>query len=162
MFDAEQLRECVIRPTLVTIGLHSAAAEDLVAGTCAAESRMGTYLTQVRGPALGIYQMEPATHDDIWDHYLRHRSADVATLKRVVGSIWWDVDKGRPKAQALVVDLAYATAMCRYHYRRRPEPLPKAGDWYALAAYWKRHYNTMAGKGSEGHFLDACERCGVS
>ena len=163
MFDAEQLRECVIRPTLVTIGLHSQAAEDLVVGTWATESALGTYLRQQgNGPALGPGQMEPATHDDIWINWLGARSADVALMKGMVGSRFWDTDKGRPDPQALVVSLDYAAAMTRYHYRRRPEPLPNAGDWYALAAYWKRHYNTVAGKGSEGHFLDACERCGVS
>lgn len=162
MFDAEQLRAQVIRPTLITLGLHSQAAEDLVAGTCAAESALGTYLVQVRGPALGIYQTEQATHTDLWESYLRYRSADVARLKSLVGPIWWDTEAGRPSAHALVVDLAYATAICRYHYRRVRDPLPKAGDWHAMAAYWKRHYNTPVGRGTEGHFVDACERCGVS
>ena len=162
MFDAEQLRECVIRPTLVTIGLHSAAAEDLVVGTWATESSLGTYLVQRgNGPALGVAQMEPFTHDDIWANYLRHRSADVALMKGMVGSRFWDTDKGRPDPQALVVSLDYAAAMTRYHYRRVPQALPRPGDWAGLAAYYKRYYNTPAGKGSEAKFLADCERCGV-
>lgn len=43
-----------------------------------------------------------------------------------------------------MTNLIYATAMCRVHYRRVPEPLPPAGDLEAQAAYWKAHYNTAA------------------
>ena len=36
---------------------------------CAAhESHLGKYLKQRNGPALGPYQVEPATHDDTWRH----------------------------------------------------------------------------------------------
>jgi hypothetical protein len=44
-----------------------------------------------------------------------------------------------------MTNLAHATAMCRVHDRRAPEPLPPAGDLEAQAAYWKAHYNTAAG-----------------
>lgn len=65
--NCEQLRLYVIRPTLEKIELWSEAAENLLLGTTAQESHMGTYIKQVgKGPALGIYQMEPATHKDIW------------------------------------------------------------------------------------------------
>ena len=67
-----------------------------------------------------------------------------------------------PDPQALVVSLDYAAAMTRYHYRRVPQALPRTGDWAGLAAYYKRYYNTPAGKGSEVKFLEDCERCGVS
>lgn len=163
MFDAVQLRDYLVRPTLIAIGLHSMAAEDLVMGTWAAESVLGTYLRQQgRGPALGVAQMEPTTHDDIWINWLAGRSSDVALLKAMVGPRYWDASKIRPDPQALVVSLDYAAAMTRYHYRRVPEPLPPAGDWRAIATYWKRHYNTPKGRGTEGQFVDACERCGVS
>ena len=42
-------------------------------GTAAVESRMGTYLRQIGGPALGIWQVEPATHLDCWDNWLDYR-----------------------------------------------------------------------------------------
>jgi hypothetical protein len=43
--------------------------------------------------------------------------------------------------------------MCRLHYRRVPEPLPDAEDINGLAAYWKKYYNTKAGRGSESEFI---------
>ncbi len=52
----------------------------------------------------------------------------------------------------LVTDLAYATAMCRVHYWRRPEPLPNAGDPEGMGEYWKQHYNSPLGKGTVERF----------
>ena len=144
--NATQLREQIVSPTLHTLGLWSPAAEDLILGTCAVESRMGHYLVQVGGPALGICQMEPVTHDDIWENYLayKHRLADVVESLVV-----------QPVARALVFDLRYAVAMCRVHYLRCPEALPKHGDVNGYGAYWKKYYNTPLGKGSVQKFVDA-------
>lgn len=72
--DVKQLTELVIRPTLQKLGLYSAAAEQLVVGTIFVESR-AKYLKQIgNGPALSIVEMEPATHDDIWQNYLAYRT----------------------------------------------------------------------------------------
>jgi len=61
--DAGQLRMYVVRPVLRVMSAWSQPAEDLVMGTAAQESRL-TYLRQLGGgPALGLWQMEPATHD---------------------------------------------------------------------------------------------------
>jgi hypothetical protein len=54
--------------------------------------------------------------------------------------------------------MAYATAIARLVYRRRPEPLPEASDTPGLAAYWKAHYNTPRGKGRPETFVNALER----
>jgi len=63
MTDADHLRREIIAPALRHIGMWSGAAENLLLGTAAVESRMGTYLRQVGGgPALGIWQVEPVTH----------------------------------------------------------------------------------------------------
>ncbi len=57
----------------------------------------------------------------------------------------------------LTNDLAYAAAMCRVHYFRRPERLP-ADNISALATYWKNHYNTILGAGSSREFIDNYNR----
>lgn len=146
---AEQLRTQIIRPVLLDLGLASLAAENLILGTAAQESRMGHYLKQLgKGPALGIFQMEPATHNDIWQNYLAYHQ-DLA------GRIWSYLPSAQriPDPQYLVWNLKYAAAMCRVHYRRVKEPLPHATDIHALAEYWKRHYNTSAGRGTESEFV---------
>jgi len=48
--------------------------------------------------------------------------------------------------------------MCRVHYLRRAEPLPKADDVHGMAAYWKRYYNTVHGKGTQQEFVENYER----
>ena len=150
--NPKQLRELVIIPTLQYLNPvipYSIEAVDLLCMTAAHESLNGTYLKQIKGPALGIYQMEPATHDDIWDNFLSHRKI----LSQLVSG--FDLDE-------LVTDLKYATAMARVHYYRVPEALPKRKDTgpdsdyiYHLAKYAKRHYNTELGKATEDDYFDA-------
>lgn len=148
------LRDHVIRPALESIGLYSLAAEQLLLGTAAVESEMGRWLAQVRGPALGIFQMEPPTHDDIVSRWLMARDDLYRRTTTAIGS-------GHFRAERLAYDLRYAAILCRLHYRRRPEPLPPAGDWGAMAAYWKRHYNTVAGRGTPEKFLIAVNLYGL-
>ena len=63
------------------------------------------------------------------------------------------------RTAGLDTNLAYATAMARMLYWRKPEALPAADDIPGLAAYWKRHYNTAAGRGKPADFAQALERC---
>ena len=56
-------------------------------------------------------------------------------------------------AGQMVWNLAYATAIARVVYLRVPAPLPPATDLVALAAYWKRWYNTRAGSGTSAEFI---------
>lgn len=142
--NTKQLIELIIRPTLQDLGLYSLSAEQLLAGTCAQESGMGTYIKQVgKGPALGIFQMEPLTHDDLWENYLSR------------GDLWLKVchKYGDTEAKDMIYDLSYACAMARIHYLRIKEPLPPADNIPALAAYWKRYYNTALGKGKESEYI---------
>lgn len=148
--NAKQLRELVIRPTLKFIGHYSQAAEELLMGTAAVESNLGEYLHQIGGgPALGIFQMEPATHDDIWKHYLQY----AASLSGAVTML-----TPKREAKQLIGNLYYAAAMARVHYLRDPHLLPPADDVEAQARYWKRVYNTRLGRGTEAHYIEAYNR----
>ncbi|MBW7929812.1 MAG: hypothetical protein H3C57_00690 [Gammaproteobacteria bacterium] len=145
MIDPGQLRMYIVRPTLVAIGAWSKAAEDLVMGTAAQESRL-TYLRQLGGgPALGFWQMEPATHDDIWNNYLS-RKHDLAT--KVLGAAGF---ASRPWSEALVYNLRYAAGMCRVHYLRKPGAIPDTLE--GQADYWKAHYNTYLGAGHPAQYV---------
>ena len=120
--------------------------------TAAHESGGFVHRRQIGGPALGIFQMEPATHDDIWEHYLIARSYLRASIRAVIpiGPI--------PKAEYMETSDPYACAMARAHYRRVSEPLPDAGDLGGMAAYAKRHWNTPAGAATPQKYLDAYRR----
>ena len=83
--------------------------------------------------------MEPATHNDIWDNFLDYKPKLAKKIQRITD---------HPTSQELIHNLKYAAAMCRAHYRRKSEPLPGHTDAYAMAVYWKKHYNTPLGAGT--------------
>ena len=83
MLDPGQFRALVVRPAIVDLDLWSQAAENLLVGTALVESRL-THLRQLAGgPALGVFQMEPATHHDLWDDWLRYRPGFAAMYCRL-------------------------------------------------------------------------------
>jgi len=88
--------------------------------------------------------MEPATHDDIVKNYIVNRKGLVDIF----------VNLGYPDFHSSILkyDLRYATIFARLHYRRKREPLPVGIE--SMSSYWKRHYNTKLGKGTEAEFID--------
>jgi len=149
--DATQLRELIVRPALSEVGLHSDAAEDLVMGTAAQESHL-QYVKQLGGgPALSLFQIEPATYSDYWENYLAYQTHLVAEIQAACGF------EGTPEPSRLVWDLKFASIMCRVHYRRISSPLPAHGDISGYAAYWKKYYNTIHGAGTEEEFIENYE-----
>lgn len=136
------VRDLWVKPALAALpaGLNTLSAQQGVLGIGLKESGY-TYLRQLgTGPALGFWQMEPATHDDLWRNFIRYRPELQAALSRLLNGT-------APTPQALVTNPLYAAAMCRVHLLRQPDPLPAANDATAWAAYWKQHYNTAAGAG---------------
>jgi hypothetical protein len=147
-FDKDQFRE-LITDVLKEADLFSDSAVELLMLTAAVESNLGTYIKQVKGPALGVFQMEPNTHDDIWQNYLLYKRE----LKEFVLDYADDAWGARPPT--LKYNLAYSILMTRVHYLRVPEALPKATSPEDLALYWKKYYNTHLGKGD---VLDAMRK----
>jgi hypothetical protein len=150
--DLHQLRDLVITPVLDLLGLGGAAVEELVLGTLLQESGGGHYLRQLgAGPAIGIGEMEPATHDDIWKTFLPAHpdlSAKISTL----------LVEGLPKAAQMAGNLYYAVAMTRLFYYRVSAPLPAAGDLSGQAAYYKTHYNTAGGAATTAEYIANWQR----
>lgn len=153
--DPSWFREHVVRVALKTIDLWSPAAEILVTGTALQESALIT-LHQVDGPALGFFQMEPATHDDIW-RWLKEAPRPILMKldKLMLGDaeLAADIDE-------LVGNAWYAAAMCRLRYAMVPEPLPEVAgteptqaELAEIAAYYKQHYNTPLGKATPEEFI---------
>ena len=91
---------------------------------------------------MGICQMEPLTHNDIWDHFLGYKPG----LSKLVSNI--SVEQS---ADELRWNLKYAIAMCRIHYLRVPAAIPFGLQ--AHAAYWKKYYNTPLGAGTEDEYI---------
>ena len=139
----KDLIELVIRPTLTGINWWSREAEQLLAGTCAQETQMGFYLHQVDGPALGIWQIESATHLDCQENYIRFDNTLNMNILKVCGLGTTTVISD----DLLIYNLRYACCMARVIYLRTHDSLPAYNDIAGQADYWKTHYNSSLGKG---------------
>lgn len=139
--DAQQLRD-LIRRVLKQADLIKYEDErdvELLMLTAAVESNLGQYIRQKGGgPALGIFQMEPDTEQDIWRNYIANRKELDWSVVDYCTNIQDDSE--------LEWNLAYAILMARIHYLRKPGKIPPADDIEGLADYYKRHYNTHLGK----------------
>lgn len=134
------LKYGVIEPTLIILGLNSMTALNLVTGTAMAESE-GVYLRQLSGgPALGLWQVEPATEQDCWNNYLIYQHDLAAKVRSLLA--------GGATTPQLLGNLPYGAAMCRLKYWRNSSPLPAPRNAESLAAYWKAVYNTRFGAGA--------------
>lgn len=135
----------LITSTLQDINLYSTEAVQLLLGTCAQESAFGTYRRQLGGgPALGIFQMEPFTHDDCWASFLNFNSDLSHRILSVSGL-------SCPNSQSLVDNDKYAICMARVKYYRDSQPIPL--DLAGQAMYWKRVYNSFFGAGKVEEYL---------
>jgi len=151
---ANQLLNFVIKPTLVYLELDSPSAENLLLGTCAQETLMGQYIKQINGPALSPYGIESKTHTNI-----------VSTTGTKYPSLYKKIIQLRSVRNQysnddfeLLTNLAYATAIARLRYYLWAPELPPANDIPALAAYWKKYYNTVDGAGTEQQFIENYKR----
>lgn len=149
--DPQQFRDLIVRPVLSLLALPSPHfSEHLLMGTAAQESRF-RYLKQLgSGPALGLFQMEPATFRDLWDRIVLRSTVGREVQEFLVPGV-------APLSQ-LVWNLHFACAMCRIHYYARSFSMPdlevgKRPDPRVLGGIWKQHYNTAMGKGTVEEFV---------
>ncbi|MHA1447880.1 MAG: hypothetical protein ACTSP4_00470 [Candidatus Hodarchaeales archaeon] len=146
--NCEQLKKYIVEPTCKELGMYSESAVNLLLGTAAQESHLGTYIKQIGGgPALSIYQIEPATERDVWDNYMKYHDDIKEKISKFIIIPLSGVDN-------LIGNLFYATAIARLLYSRHIEALPRADDISGLAIYWKKYYNTEIGAGTIEQFIE--------
>lgn len=143
-FQSADLRK-LIQDTLNPLNLWNEDAEELLLATCAQESLFGVYRTQGNGgPARGIFQMEGEDHDDIWKNFLAYHTGLATQLKALAN--------GNNVTDEMVNNDAYAIAMARVHYLRKPGSLPSCLDLDAMWKYYKQYYNTPQGAATQLQF----------
>lgn len=119
---------------------------ELLLATCAQESHLGQFRTQLGGgPARGIFQMEGEDHDDIWLNYIIYHPLLKTALVKLSPSHTTD---------DMVDNDDYAIAMARVHYERCRGNLPAATSLYGLWTYYKHNYNTMQGAATQDEFFN--------
>ncbi len=145
MLYVKQFR-LMVREALQAVGLWHVAIENLLVGTALQESNL-YYLKQVGGPALGFYQIEPATYAWIKEKIKEHILCRNIIAKCNLACIPEDPD-------ILGWHLRFAIIVARFRYLVIPDPLPLADDLEGLARYWKRFYNTANGDGTARQFME--------
>ena len=123
----------IVDSVLRELDMYSQDAFDLVMRTGMQESRF-KYLEQLgEGPAIGFFQVEPLTAEDIWVNYLIYKTSVREKLALVAPLGPWS-------KFTIMSNIALQAALCRLKYRRDRNPIPS--DVKGQADYWKSVYNS--------------------
>lgn len=128
-------------------GMHGCAMH-LLLETASAETQLGTYPDRYDPEGFGLCQFDTIGFNGVKN---RTRTKDKLLVSSHFG---YDLDK--VDARDLEDDPLLSLIFCRLKYRLRPEPIP--ADLTGRARYWKRFYNSSAGKGTPRHYMAAAQR----
>ena len=135
---------------LYKIHAYSDDALALVVRTGMAESGYRALKGYGEGnPAIGFFQIEPATMNEMIDNYIKYRSH----YKKNLISLGMNFKKDT--IMSVMSNIGVQAALCRIHYRRDKHSIPSWDDLEGQAKYWKRVYNTPKGRGTVKHFVRA-------
>ena len=137
----------IIEWTLYKMGMYSEDAAAMIYRTGMAETGYKHLKQMGGGPAIGFFQIEPATMYDVLDNYAAYRPQ----IKSDLYALGYDDSDAETRVMA---NIALQVAFCRLCYRRDKNPIPKLEDMEAQAKYWKKVYNTELGKGTVKHFME--------
>lgn len=151
MFDINQFRDDILTPTLGGLQINEPGYKELLVFTCAVETYGGTYIKQINGPALGIYQIEPTTFSELWHNY-------VIRQPQIVNLMSLNLNINRlPSPNDIMTNLTLATALCVLYYKWRKAPIPETTP-ESLWAVYKEFYNTYEGKAEEVSAIKAYKK----
>jgi hypothetical protein len=157
VINPKQLRDLITRTLKEIPHGYSEDAVELLMMIAAHESRLGTYLRQVGGPALGIFQMEPATHDDVWENGDSCEDNGAVLGYNLECTIGGDM---------LEYDLRYQIFMARQKLFMISEPLPSSEGASSenvslMSDYCKEYWNTVDGSADAFEYFNAyLDYCG--
>lgn len=121
----------------------------LLLETAAQETHLGQYRDPTPyGAGTGLCQIDLISFEDIKE---RTRSKHKEAILEAFG-----VDLDKVSYQELEHSPLLSFIFCRLHYKLIPEAIPVT--LAARADYWKRYYNTSAGKGSALEYVDNAKR----
>lgn len=155
---AEQLND-LKRPVVVSRGYDKAQMSEMIENvldylgeknivgyknllllTAQVESDMGHLSKQKKGPAKGIFQMEPNTEKCIWENYLKNDKGLATKIENL------RTDKTPKGISQLESSVTYAISMAYVHYKRANVKIKNPADVVELAEIHKKYYNTYKGK----------------
>lgn len=145
MMALAAIKTGIVMPVVAALALpgDATARIQLMTGIGNVETAYRTRRQYGGGPALGFWQVEPRTHDDIWRNFLSGRPALAEVARRYLPAACGGV----PMAEAMTESDIYAACMASLVFYRSPAGLPVRDNARAQCAAWKQAYNTAAGAG---------------
>lgn len=113
---------------------------ELLCMIAAHESGLGKHRKQINGPALSLFQIEPITHDSIWDN-----CDSIKALAKKLGIT--------RNLKSLETDDRYAAFVARCYLLMDKNSVPKSVC--EMGQYAKSYWNSSAGKASPEAYVDA-------
>ena len=131
-----------------TFSKYRTEFQEVLVGTAAQESSLKYRDQFSNGPAKGLFQMEPNTHDDIWANVLAYKPK----IAKLVMSFTNDNDlhselRNNDKYAAAMAGLQY------WRYRSQLSFIESPGA-HSYAQDWKVYYNTTKGHGTTVQFIE--------
>lgn len=130
----------VVTETLKEMDRFKPECVELLCMIAAHESMLGKYRKQIKGPALSLFQIEPRTHNSIWDH-----CDSIDKLAKKLGI--------KRRLESLADDDRYAVFVARCYLLMDKSPLPKTVC--EMGEYAKTYWNSNDGKASPEAYIDA-------
>lgn len=129
------------------------AAVKLCVETAAAETLLGDFKDPTPTSAgTGVTQVDFGTFEWLREKYRNSRYAPLLLSK-------FGIDLSRTVYQELRTSPLMAMLFCRLRYLTVSESIPDTRE--GRAEYWKKHYNTVAGKGTPADYIEKCRRADV-
>jgi hypothetical protein len=120
------------------------AADLLLVETAMQETKLGTYRDPTpNGAGRGLFQCDEIAFIDVQK---RAKAVDVYNVEQYFGFDLRDL-----RHDHLDLCPMAAAVFARLHYKLIPEEIPATVE--GRAAYWKKYYNTSAGKGTELEYI---------
>lgn len=120
-------------------------ANEFIYRIAKAETGAGTIKdTTINSAGNGLYQFDKLP---FYDNVSRYTQRDIDKCIKYLS-----IDPTKTTWEELQTNILKGTIACRLHFKPYREEIPK--DIVGQAKYWKRYYNTLAGKGSVKHFLE--------
>lgn len=134
-------------------GKNTESTVALLVETAAAETLLGDFKDPTPTSAgTGLTQVDLGTFEWLRSKYLGSTMA--AQLLKEFG-----IDLSRTVYQELRTSPLMAMLFCRLRYLAVPVAIPATRG--ERADYWKKYYNTSAGKGTPTDYLEKCKRSDV-
>lgn len=120
----------------------------MLVGTACAETAFCTFRDGYEKEGRGAYQFDSVRFGDVREYIMRKPE-----LSEKI-NVEFGVDFNMT-GFSLILDYSFlvSTIACRVGYMMIPEPLPRHDDLTAQAKYWKKYWNSAAGKGTPEHYI---------